>query len=242
MKNAFLRYFVLTATLLLAGCVESDARALVETFFGLALAAGLLTIPAIILGLIWPTRFYPFANASRTKAAIYGIIVLPIVAVSGFLVALLVHDLFHVRNNPSRFTLIGIGFGVGIVLAPVIRSFFSKKKTIKIMGSAAALLILVGVIAVDHSEKKSAVNHSNRQADLKAPQLEEENRQLREQLEAQRQAELRRQQRAENQRVCGSWKCVRLEDGTVLFQTQDGSAWIYRNGKLAPESIWPKRQ
>ena len=71
--------------------------------------------------------------------------------------------------------------------------------------------------------------------------LEEKNRQLQKQLETQRQAEIRKQQELERQRVCGAWHCVKLEDGTVLFRTKDGSAWIYRDGTLAPEKIWPKR-
>jgi len=86
-------------------------------------------------------------------------------------------------------------------------------------------------------------NTRNERQDLENQrQLAEENRRLREQLAGQQQAEIRRQQAIERQRVCGAWTCVQLEDGTVLLQTQDGSAWVYRHGELAPRNIWPRAQ
>ena len=73
---------------------------LAQILFGLALAAGLLTIPAIILGLIWPARFYPFARASRIKAALYGIIVLPVIALSGMFLAI---EVFNLKGDLGEY-------------------------------------------------------------------------------------------------------------------------------------------
>lgn len=91
---------------------------------------------------------------------------------------------------------------------------------------------------------EQALSEADRRAERDAAEytraLEEKNRRLRDQLAAQQQVENRRQQAIERQRVCGGWTCVRLEDGTVLLQTQDGSAWMYRDGELAPRDIWPR--
>ena len=98
---------------------------------------------------------------------------------------------------------------------------------------------LIDPVSNRQSQEQTEVKQ---QAEPDRQQLEEENRQLRQQIEEQRQAEIRRQQVINRQRVCGAWTCVQLEDGTVLLQTQDGSAWVYRDGRLAPRNIWPRAQ
>lgn len=69
--------------------------------------------------------------------------------------------------------------------------------------------------------------------------LKTRNRMLEAELEARRQEDAARQQQAERRRICGARTCVTLDDGRVLFQTQDGSRWFFRNGRLAPRELWP---
>ena len=86
----------------------------------------------------------------------------------------------------------------------------------------------------------ATARNSNRDNDEYTRALEEKNRQLEEKLEANRQAETRRQQEIERQRVCGGRTCVTLKDGTVLFQTKNGRDWYYGDGTKVPEEEEPK--